>query len=181
MHFFTTWVGNFLQGDMGDSWRYQQGVPVTELVTTGIPNTLILLFAALVPLTLASIIGITQWISKKFDGMLVAFGVLPCLVLGLIFAAIIKIQLGASAFDDEAYWYRIVAGALTLGLTDGVLSELSLAFGYYVQRKKNVMLKSNFAWWLCTMHLSMLSIRCLDSIADVFYSCYPVWLLWKYC
>ena len=128
IHFFTTWVGNFFQGDMGDSWRYQQGVPVSELVHSGIPNTLILLFAALIPLTLASFIGITQWISKKFDGILVAFGVLPCLVLGLIFTAIIKIQFGAAAFDDEAYWFRIAAGALTLGLTDGVLSGAIIGF-----------------------------------------------------
>ena len=128
VHFFTTWVGNFLQGDMGDSWRYLQGVPVTELIVEAIPNTLILLFASIIPLTIASILGLTQWISKKFDGFLVAFGVLPCLVLGLVFAAIIKIQLGAAAFDDEAYWYRIIAGALTLGLTDGVLSGAIIGF-----------------------------------------------------
>ena len=80
IYFFTNWISDFVQGDMGDSWRYLQGVSVTELIIEAIPNTLILLVVAIVPLTIASFLGITQWISKKFDGILVAFGVLPCLV-----------------------------------------------------------------------------------------------------
>ena len=33
-----------------------------------------------------------------------------------------------TSFNDEAYWYRIIAGALTLGLTDGVLSGAIIGF-----------------------------------------------------
>ena len=43
--------------------------------------------------------------------------------IGLVFA-LFKMQLGAAAFDDEAYWYRIIAGTLTLGFINGVLRAI---------------------------------------------------------
>ena len=37
--FFVHWLTSALQGDLGNSWRFQQGVPVIELISESVPNT----------------------------------------------------------------------------------------------------------------------------------------------
>lgn len=37
--FLSAWLGDAVQGDLGRSWRLQQGVQVNELIGDALPNT----------------------------------------------------------------------------------------------------------------------------------------------
>lgn len=122
MKFFFGWLQGALQGDFGNSWRLQQGVPVGELLQTAAPNTLLLLTLATIPLALGSVVGARQWIPRGADSVLQLVGLVPALVLSLVAAAAVELSYGAASFATEANWVRLIAGALVLGLADGALS-----------------------------------------------------------
>ncbi len=122
-HFFSTWVSSALSGDFGNSWRLQQGVPVRDLLVEAVPNTLALLGFAIVPMVLATLGAASGVISPRAQRVLQGTGLVPALVLALIFAAIIEISFGAMSFDGVAGTLRLVAGALVLGFADGAFSS----------------------------------------------------------
>ncbi|MBM75596.1 MAG: hypothetical protein CMK59_09360 [Proteobacteria bacterium] len=137
VHFFLNWVKEFFAGDLGKSWRYQQGVDVNELLSTAVPNTLILLFLSGVTVFLGGVLGGAQVISRRWDSVLIAAGVLPVIVLSLIFSAMIILEFGAGAsFDGLAYWFRMGAAAITLGFSDGAFSGAVTGFREMVGQER---------------------------------------------
>lgn len=120
--FFQGWVSAALQGDFGSSWRLQQGVPVAELLTSAVPNTLVLLALSSVPVVLGSIVGARRWVPQRAEAFVQVLGMAPGLVLALVAAAAVELTYGAASFMGEGALVRLLAGALVLGLADGALS-----------------------------------------------------------
>ena len=122
MSFFSHWMGQALQGDLGESWRFLQGESVSVLVREAVPTTLILMALALLPMGLASALGAKNAIPEKADPVLQVVGLVPAIVLALAAAAVVEVNYGTMSFAGEARWARILAGAAVLGLADGVFS-----------------------------------------------------------
>ena len=120
--FYSHWVGSAFQLDFGDSWRVLTGKPVLELMRQTIPNTLLLIVLALIPITLGSTLGAFQQPSKRWDPLLVFLNVLPVVVLALLAAAVVEINFPGAEDEGLVYWIRMLAAALTLGIADGALS-----------------------------------------------------------
>mgnify|MGYP001381564837 CR=1 FL=1 len=120
--FYTHWVSSAVQLDFGDSWRVLTGKPVIELMLLTIPNTLLLIGLALIPITLGSTLGAFQQPSKRWDPLLVFLNVLPVVVLALLAAAVVEINFAGAEDEGLGYWMRMIAAALTLGIADGALS-----------------------------------------------------------
>ena len=121
-HFFQWWMGGAIQGEFGNSWRLQPGVPVGELLFSSIPWTAALVALAFVPLLLGASGAAARWIPRQVDAALQAVGLTPSVVLALCAAAVVTIHYGAFAFDDEAMRVKLLLGALVLGLADQALS-----------------------------------------------------------
>ena len=120
--FYTNWIGSALQFDFGDSWRVLTGKPVLELMTQTIPNTLLLILLALIPITVGSVLGAFQRPSKRWDPALLFLSVLPVVVLALLAAAVVELNFAGTEDEGLGYWIRLVAAAFTLGIADGALS-----------------------------------------------------------
>jgi len=120
--FFSAWLSAAVQGDFGNSWRFQQGVPVIELLSDAIPNTLILISLALIPVSLGVISAAGNLIPAKLDPVLYLIGLVPAVVLALLAAAVVELTVQAGSFSDTARLARLLAGAAVLGLADGVFS-----------------------------------------------------------
>jgi ABC-type dipeptide/oligopeptide/nickel transport system permease component len=120
--FYTEWVSSALQFEFGDSWRVLTGKPVLELMEQTIPNTLLLIVLALIPITVGSVLGAFQKPSKRWDSVLVFLNVWPVVVLALLAAAIVELNFAGADDDGFGYWVRMLAAALTLGVADGALS-----------------------------------------------------------
>lgn len=122
LSFYGGWVGSALDGEFGRSWRVQQGVAVSELLHTALPNTLLLFLLAATVLcagTTAAALGLT---GRRLDVPLFVVGLVPVVVWALLAAAWVDINYGATALMGEAANIRLVAGAIALGLADGALS-----------------------------------------------------------
>jgi peptide/nickel transport system permease protein len=120
--FFRAWLSAALQGDFGRSWRFQQGVPVIELLSDAIPSTLILLSLALVPVSIGVVSAASNLLPARLDPVLYLLGLVPAVVLALLAAAVIELTVQAGPFSDTARLSRLLAGAAVLGLADGVFS-----------------------------------------------------------
>jgi ABC-type dipeptide/oligopeptide/nickel transport system permease component len=97
-------------------------VPLAELLVDAIPNTLLMLALALVPIGLGAVGGSSGLVSEKADPVLHAIGLIPALVLGLVAAALVEMNMGAASFSDTGSWLRLLAGAAVLGIADGAFS-----------------------------------------------------------
>lgn len=120
--FLSAWLGDAFQGDLGRSWRLQQGVQVNEMIVDALPNTLILLALALIPLSLGTLRAALGPLPRGVGPMFQVLGLVPALVLALVAAAVVELRWGSASFGDAASWARLIAGALVLGLADGALS-----------------------------------------------------------
>ena len=120
--FYGHWVSSAWHLDFGDSWRVLTGKPVLELMQQTIPNTMLLIFMALIPITIGSVMGAFQQPSKKWDPLLVMVGIFPVVVLALLAAAVVELNFAGTDDDGLGYWMRMIAAALTLGIADGALS-----------------------------------------------------------
>ena len=118
--FYSTWLSSAIQGDFGNSWRVLQGAPVAELLAESIPNTLLLLAAALVPVSIGVLAGAAGWIPPRLDGGLYLLGVIPALVLSLLAAALLQLSPGGGLGSLNPA--QLLAGAAVLGLADGAFS-----------------------------------------------------------
>ncbi|MEZ4240114.1 MAG: hypothetical protein R3F59_28980 [Myxococcota bacterium] len=121
-HFYAHWVGQALQGDFGNSWRVQQGVPVGGLIAESLPTTAELVLLALVPLTLASLLAALGWLPRRLDPLWQAIGLAPAVIFALLAAAAIEIRFGAISHEGLPALVRLLAGALVLGVADGSLA-----------------------------------------------------------
>ncbi len=122
VHFYRSWVTGALAGDMGNSWRVLQGVPVRDLLDAAVPNTVSLILLATVPLLLASTAAGAGWLPRRLDPVFQAVGLVPAVVLALVAAAAVLLSYGAEAHGEQAGVVRLLLGALVLGVADGALS-----------------------------------------------------------
>jgi peptide/nickel transport system permease protein len=120
--FFSGWVAGALEGDFGNSWRVQQGVPVAELLHESLPTTALLIAVGMIPIVLGAIGAATGIIPRRADPVASLLGLVPSVVFALLCAAVVELRFGAESFDDEATRLRILLGALVLGFSDGAFS-----------------------------------------------------------
>ena len=85
-----------------------------------IPNTLLLIMLALIPITVRSVFGAFQRPSNV-GTLLLFLSVLPVVVLALLAAAVVELNFAGSEDEGLGYWMRLVAAAFTLGIADGAL------------------------------------------------------------
>jgi len=121
-HFFSSWLAGAVDGDFGNSWRLQQGVPVAELLWESIPNTALLVSLGLVLLVLGATGAATRWLPKQLDPVLQAIGLVPAVVMAMCAAAALTVFYGVEQYSDEASLVRLLLGAVALGLADAALS-----------------------------------------------------------
>jgi peptide/nickel transport system permease protein len=121
-HFFSTWIGNAIQGDFGNSWRVQQGFPVSELIWESLPATTMLVGLALVPLVVGAALAAAGWIPRFLDPLWQAVGLIPAVILALFLAAEVEITYGALSFSGWPGQLRLLLGALVLGVADNALT-----------------------------------------------------------
>lgn len=121
-HFYSTWMGNALSGDLGRSWRVLQGYPVMDMVKEYLPNTVMLILFAMIPVLFGSIAAAAGWMSDRLDPLWSAIGLVPAVILALLFAAYVQITYGAASYDGFPATLRILLGAVVLGVADGTLA-----------------------------------------------------------
>ena len=126
--FYLHWMSNAIQLEFGESWRVLTGEKVINLMKQTMPSTLLLILFALIPITIGSILGAFGKPSKKMDPLLLMLGVLPIVVLALIAGALVEMKYGPGSYDGIAFWLRLIAGALTLGIADGALTGSIIGF-----------------------------------------------------
>jgi len=126
MQFYTGWMGDVLSGELGNSWRLQQGVPVKELFAEAVPNTMLLILLALGFVSLGGVGAATGLLPEGLDPILRILGLVPAVVLALVAAAVVEYHFGADSFSTTARWIRLGAGAVVLGLADGAFANAAV-------------------------------------------------------
>jgi peptide/nickel transport system permease protein len=121
-YFYEWWVWDAFHLDFGTSWRVVQGFPVSGLMAEAIPATTFLVLLAMVPVLVGSAFAATGWATKRIDPLLQGIGLIPAVILALVFAAWVTITYGALSLDGWPGTLRVILGALTLGITDSALS-----------------------------------------------------------
>ena len=122
-HFYSTWIGNAVTGDFGNSWRVQQGFPVSELIWESLPATALLVGLAIAPLIVGAMLAAAGWIPKFLDTLWQAMGLVPAVILALFLAAQVEINYGALSFGGWPGQLRLLLGALVLGVADNALAD----------------------------------------------------------
>ncbi len=120
--FFSHWVAGAAEGDFGNSWRVQQGVPVIDLLREAVPTTALLILLGLVPLILGALGAATGLLPRRLDPVASGIGLVPAVVFALLGAAIVELRYGSASFDAEATLLRSLIGALVLGFSDGAFA-----------------------------------------------------------
>jgi len=121
--FFIGWLKAAASGDFGRSWRYQQGVPVSDMLIESIPNTLLLIAVGFSMMLGGVVISIRRGRPSRFDSVLALVGVMPAVVLALMARAIVEVTFGGvDSYSDTGAALRVLSGGLVLGLADGVFS-----------------------------------------------------------
>ena len=80
-HFFRSWMGGALSGDLGNSWRMQPGMPVSQLLYESVPWTAALVVLAFVPLVIGATGAAARWLSETLDPLLRLVGMIPGVVV----------------------------------------------------------------------------------------------------
>ncbi|MBT3222199.1 MAG: ABC transporter permease subunit [Proteobacteria bacterium] len=120
--FYSTWVKKAFTLDFGNSWSTYTGIPVLELLGEALPVTAMLVFLALVPLILGGVLAAMGWLPKRLDPVWQVVGLIPAVIMALVFAAVIQIQYGAESTEWWPTTLSIMLGALVLGVADGALA-----------------------------------------------------------
>lgn len=121
-HFYSTWLLSALSGDFGASWTVIQGYPVLTILLESLPATAKLVAMAMLPLLLGSVLAALGWIPKRLDALWQAMGLVPAVILALVFAAVVQINYGALSHDGWPGTLRLLCAALVLGVADGALA-----------------------------------------------------------
>ena len=121
-YFFTQWGSAALQGDFGSSWRLVQGVGIGGMLAESIPNTLMLLAFALVPVSVGVVSAASEALPAKLDPVLYLIGLVPALLLAIMAAAITELTMGSGSLEGTGQWVRLLLGAGVLGIADGAFS-----------------------------------------------------------
>lgn len=122
VHFYFNWLSNAATLEFGNSWRVSQGYPVYDLLVESLPTTALLCFLAMIPLVLGAVLAAKGWISQRLDPVWQALGLVPAVILALVFAAVVQINFGALSHDGLPGALRLLFGALVLGVADGALA-----------------------------------------------------------
>lgn len=117
-HYFLSWAGGVAQGEWGNSWRLMTGMRVRGLVEESVPNTLLLLGLALIPVLVGSLLAALEVVGEKVDPALQLIGAVPGILLALIAAAWQTLTFGLDGEPTAG----LLLGAAVLGLSDGVFS-----------------------------------------------------------
>lgn len=120
--FYWQWLTSALEGDFGNSWRVQQGVPVAELLWESLPTTAALVLLALGVLLLGAVAAALGWLPRGLDPLWQIVGLAPAVIGALYCAAKIEITYGAMSHSGWPSTLRLLLGAVVLGLADGALA-----------------------------------------------------------
>ena len=120
--FFSTWLGSAISGDLGNSWRLQQGGSVAQLMWTSLPNTVSLVLMSLVPIVIGSAAAASGLMPRRLDPLWQVIGLAPVVILALFCAAYVQITYGFDSYSGFPGMLRLILGALVLGLADGALA-----------------------------------------------------------
>jgi len=120
--FYTLWMSEAFTGEFGNSWRVAQGYPVADLLWESLPVTAGLVGLALVPIMVGVVLAAAGWMPRRLDPLWQAMGVIPAVILALVFTAYVTINYGAMSHDGWPGTLRVLLGGLTLGVADGALA-----------------------------------------------------------
>ena len=135
--FYFHWISSAIVGDFGNSWRVLTGKEVSVLIQEKMPSTLLLIALSLIPISLGAFLGALRRPQKRWDPVLSVLGVLPMVVLALLASAMVELRFGGDSYDGIAYWSKMIAGALTLGIADGALSGMIMGFrGLFIRENQ---------------------------------------------
>ena len=118
VHYFLSWIGGVAQGEWGNSWRLMTGMGVRGLVEESVPNTLMLLGLAFIPVIVGSLVAALELVNERVDPVLQVLGAVPGILLALLAAAWQTLTYG----PDGERMAGLLLGAAVLGLADGVFS-----------------------------------------------------------
>ena len=121
-HFYSSWLTAALAGDFGASWTVVQGFPVLDILLESLPTTAKLVTLAMVPLLLGSLLAALGWIPKRLDALWQGMGLVPAVILALVFAAVVQLNYGALSYDGWPGTLRLLFAAMVLGVADGALA-----------------------------------------------------------
>ena len=122
VNFYTNWMANAMTGEFGNSWRVSQGYSVALLLWESIPKTSLLVLLAMLPLLSGSILASLGWMPRRADPLWQLVGLVPAVILALLFAAVVQINFGAMSTDGLPGMIRLLFGGLVLGFADGAFA-----------------------------------------------------------
>jgi peptide/nickel transport system permease protein len=120
--FYRWWLGRAAVGDLGVSWRFAQGEPITGLVLASLPYTLTVLGAAGLSLVSSTVATALGWLPRRLDPVWSLIGLMPSVILALLFAAAVTLQFGATSLEGWFAALRVALGAVVLVFSDGALA-----------------------------------------------------------
>ena len=97
---YLTWVGNVLQGSLGESWTIARGQPVNTIIGSRLPNTVMLMttglgFSLLIAIAIGTVSAVRQY--SVFDNVFTAFSFfgisIPAFWFGLIMLKFFGLEL----------------------------------------------------------------------------------------
>ena len=161
---YVRYIGNFVTGDFGEAWAYG-GVPITQLIASRLPNTIMLAaFAWVISAAIALPIGVMVAVKKDsaFDwaGKVVALigQSAPSFAIGLILMWIFAVILGwlPTSGNDDGFKSIILPG---------------VALGYYNVAAVMRLTRSSMLEVLDTEYVKLARIKGM-----------PEWkVIWKHC
>lgn len=122
VHFYTVWITNALQLDLGRSWTLMAGTPVFEEVMRAIPYTGFLVLFAAIPLVLGAVEAAVGLLPRRLDVVWQVVGLVPAVILALLVAAYTEITFGAFGSAESDRW-KLLLGGLALALSDGAMAS----------------------------------------------------------
>jgi len=120
--FYKWWTWDAFHLEFGTSWRVAQGFPVGSLMAEAMPATAALALLSMVPLVLGGVAASVGWAPRRVDPVLQGLGLVPAVILALVFAAVVEINYGALSTEGWPAVLRLILGAVVLGIADNALS-----------------------------------------------------------
>lgn len=120
--FYQCWLANAVHGDFGKSIRVLTGMPVADLLWGSLGTTSILVLLGLLPVVVLSALASANLLPRRLDGLWQALGLIPAVILALLFAAYVEISYGAQSNEGWPAWLRLIFGAFVLAVADGTLA-----------------------------------------------------------
>ena len=118
---YGAWLASVAQGDLGQSWYWNQ--PVSQLLIDHAGPTIALSFAAImVTIVVALTLGITSalnpntWIDRVAVSFAVTAQAVPTFVLGLLAIVVFALQLHWLPVSGDSTWQHYVMPSVVLGL-----------------------------------------------------------------